>query len=283
VSSDAPAPPGRPLSNLQLRVVSSIALAAVVLLVTWFGGIAFRALAALIALAIMYEWSRISSRPGSTVLKVASIAMLAIAMLALVSGYSAEIVIAILVAATALSFAFGLAAGQGGETALSLAYAGASGLSLALVRGADSGGLLAILFLFAVVWATDILAYFVGRAVGGRKLAPSISPGKTWSGAFGGAAGGLIGGVAVAVAVGLSNVAMLGLIALFLSVVSQIGDLFESGVKRRHGAKDSGHIIPGHGGVMDRVDGLVAAAFALYLIGATSGGLDNPVHSLFTE
>lgn len=283
MSGTAPAPPGRPLSNLQLRVVSSIALAAVVLLVTWFGGVAFRALAALIALAIMYEWSRISGRPGSMVLKVASIAMLAVGMLALVAGYSAEIVIGILAAATALSFAFGIATGQGGETALSLAYAGASGLSLALLRGADAGGLLAILFLFAVVWATDILAYFVGRAIGGPKLAPSISPGKTWSGAFGGAAGGLIGGIAIAAAMGLSNVAMLGLVALFLSVVSQIGDLFESGVKRRHGAKDSGHIIPGHGGVMDRVDGLVAAAFALYLIGAASGGLDNPVHSLFTE
>ncbi|MEZ5803124.1 MAG: phosphatidate cytidylyltransferase [Rhizobiaceae bacterium] len=277
------APAGRQLSNLQLRVISSIGLAAVVLALTWYGGIAFRLLAALIALAILYEWSQMSMRPGGGAIRVAAFAMLAIGMLAMVAGYSAEIVVIALVAAAALVFAFGKATGQGGETALSLAYAGASGLSLAFLRGADTNGLIAILFLFAVVWATDILAYFVGRAVGGPKLAPAISPGKTWSGAIGGAAGGVLGGLAVALAAGLGNLPILALVALLLSVVSQIGDLFESGVKRRHGAKDSGTVIPGHGGVMDRVDGLVAAAFALYVIGAATGGLDNPIHALFTR
>ena len=133
-----------------------------------------------------------------------------------------------------------------------------------ILRGGDQAGLIAILFLFAVVWATDILAYFVGRALGGPKLAPSISPGKTWSGAVGGALGGRCspawrlrrrtgwGGRGPA------------LVALLLAIVSQFGDLFESFVKRRSGVKDSSHIIPGHGGVMDRVDGLVAAAFTLY-------------------
>jgi phosphatidate cytidylyltransferase len=274
VSGSAPA--GRQLSNLQLRVISSIGLAAVVLALTWYGGIAFRLLAALIALAILYEWSQMSMRPGGGAIRVAAFAMLAIGMLAMLAGYSAEIVVIALVAAAALVFAFGKATGQGGETALSLAYAGASGLSLAFLRGADTNGLIAILFLFAVVWATDILAYFVGRAVGGPKLAPAISPGKTWSGAIG-------GGLAVALAAGLGNLPILALVALLLSVVSQIGDLFESGVKRRHGAKDSGTVIPGHGGVMDRVDGLVAAAFALYVIGAATGGLDNPIHALFTR
>ena len=119
------------------------------------------------------------------------------------------------------------------------------GFSLAYLRGSDHAGLIAILFLFAVVWATDILAYFVGRAIGGPKLAPSISPGKTWSGAIGGAVGGLLAGA------GVRGVDRLGQAGgprrwrLLLAIVSQIGDLFESFVKRRNGVKDSSQLIPG--------------------------------------
>lgn len=276
-------PIGDRLSNLQLRIISSIALGAAVLAVTWYGGTAFRLFSAFVALAVLYEWSRISLRPGGGAVKIAAFVMLAVAMLAMVVGYSAEVVLLAIVAATALIFAYGIVSGQGGETALSLFYAGVSGASLAFLRGAETSGLVAILFLFAIVWATDILAYFTGRAIGGPKLAPSISPGKTWSGAIGGAIGGLVAGVAVTLAAGQSNGWVLAFVALLLSVVSQIGDLFESGVKRRHGAKDSGTMIPGHGGVMDRVDGLVAAAFALYLIGAAAGGLDDPIQALFAR
>ena len=132
-----------------------------------------------------------------------------------------------------------------------------------------------------VVWATDIFAYFVGRAVGGPKLAPSISPGKTQSGALGGAVGGVVAGLLLAAAAGAGNLAWLGLVAFVLSIVAQAGDLFESWVKRRHGRKDSGALIPGHGGVMDRVDGLVAAAFALYVIGWISAAADHPAQGLF--
>ncbi len=125
------------------------------------------------------------------------------------------------------------------------------------------------------MWATDIFAYFVGRAVGGPKLAPHISPGKTWSGAIGGTAAAVIAAALVGLWLPQSST-LLGLLALALSVVSQAGDLFESWVKRRAGVKDSSHLIPGHGGVMDRVDGLVAAAVALYLIGAAAGGIGHP-------
>jgi phosphatidate cytidylyltransferase len=132
-----------------------------------------------------------------------------------------------------------------------------------------------------VTWATDICAYFVGRSLGGAKLAPSISPGKTQSGAIGGAVGGVLAGIALAAWAGLGNLPLLAVVALLLSIVSQAGDLFESWVKRRHGVKDSGNIIPGHGGVMDRVDGLVAAAFALYAIGFMLGNADKPAQALF--
>jgi phosphatidate cytidylyltransferase len=155
-------------------------------------------------------------------------------------------------------------------------------VSLSARRGADAAGLYATLFLFAVVWTTDIAAFFVGRAIGGPKLAPSISPGKTWSGALGGAAIAILAGTCVASAAGsaLGWGALAGL-ALALTVASQAGDLFESAVKRRFGAKDSSRLIPGHGGVMDRVDGLATAAFVLFLLGAVLAGPDAPALAFF--
>jgi len=116
------------------------------------------------------------------------------------------------------------------------------------------------------VWATDIFAYFVGRAIGGPKLAPRISPGKTWSGAIGGAVAAIIAGTAVVWSFFSADDLRIPVLALVLSVCSQIGDLFESFIKRRFGVKDSSHLIPGHGGVMDRVDGLIFACFAAFLL-----------------
>jgi phosphatidate cytidylyltransferase len=208
-------------------------------------------------------------------------APMAVFIVALVVGFSAQNLLLLLAAIVVAGAVFGPLQGRGQWEAAGLAYAGLSGLTLALLRDGDRSGLVAILFLFAVVWATDILAYFVGRAVGGPKLAPSISPGKTRSGALGGAAGGVVAGVLLGVAIGAGNVAMLGVVALALSIVSQAGDLFESWVKRRHGCKDSSALIPGHGGVMDRVDGLVAAALALYLIGWLCASADHPAQGLF--
>jgi phosphatidate cytidylyltransferase len=142
-------------------------------------------------------------------------------------------------------------------------------------------GTLALLYLFAVVWATDILGFFGGRLIGGPKLAPGISPKKTWSGALAGALGGVGAGAAVA-AMGsrllelpeINLLAAIGL-ALLLSVVAQAGDLVESAIKRRFGVKDSSRIIPGHGGLMDRLDGFLAAAGAAALLGVARGGLDG--------
>jgi phosphatidate cytidylyltransferase len=153
-------------------------------------------------------------------------------------------------------------------------------IACVLLRGDVEYGSVAIVFLFAIVWTTDILGYFVGRFVGGPKLWPRVSPKKTWSGAIGGAGGAVIAGLAVAHYAHVANPLAVGALALVLSAASQGGDLFESAFKRRFGVKDAGHVIPGHGGIMDRLDGFLAAVVVAAIIGVGRGGLDAPARGL---
>jgi phosphatidate cytidylyltransferase len=159
-------------------------------------------------------------------------------------------------------------------------YAGALLIAPAMLRSDPRWGLTALLFLFANVWATDIFAYFCGRAIGGPLLWPRVSPKKTWSGAVGGLAGGVAVSVAVAYASGVGKLGIVGVMACVLSVLAQAGDLFESSVKRRFGAKDASRLIPGHGGLMDRLDGFIAAALAALLIGIIHQGMAAPARGL---
>lgn len=178
-----------------------------------------------------------------------------------------------------------LVKGPGGSGSLALwrlagiAYAAALFAGAMLLRGDPVFGLSAIMLLFAVVWATDIAGYFVGRAIGGAKLAPRVSPGKTWAGAIGGAVAAVLAALGVAWVAGSPLLPLVG-VGLVLSVASQAGDLLESAVKRRFGAKDAGFLIPGHGGVMDRIDGFWAALVVASLIGLVRGGLDAPARGL---
>lgn len=159
-------------------------------------------------------------------------------------------------------------------------YAAAMFAAPVMLRGDVMLGLLAIVLLFAIVWSTDIFGYFAGRAIGGPKLMPAVSPKKTWSGAIAGTLGAMIVAVFVAKLFGpFSTVAIAG-VALLLSVCAQAGDLFESWIKRKFGAKDSSHLIPGHGGVMDRLDGFWAAAVVGCIIGLLRGGFDAPARGL---
>lgn len=267
--------------ELKLRIMSGIVLAAIVLGATWYGGIAFRLLAGLIALLIYYEWS--------TITKLAEEDIQTNAL-----GWLGIILLAGVTVAGEFDYAIPLLAGFTALTAMlvffrqgswwlpgGVFYSGLSGVSLAAIRGDASVGLVAMLFVFAVVWATDILAYFVGRAIGGPKLAPKISPGKTWSGAIGGTISGVVAGSAVAIIHFPQTGLWIVGIAFLLSVASQIGDLFESFIKRRFGVKDSSRLIPGHGGVMDRVDGLVFACFAAFLLTVGHAALSgDPLASL---
>jgi phosphatidate cytidylyltransferase len=253
-------------SELKKRTISAIVLAAVVLAATLIGGVPFSIIAALIALLIYHEWSTITNLPERH-FKANAFGWLIVALIAgdLVFG-DGDLAMGLLSGGTITAvlvviFSRGTWWLPGG-----IFYAGLSGISLAAIRGDNQAGLVATLFIFAVVWGTDIFAYFIGRAIGGPKLAPRISPGKTWSGAIGGAVVGVGASALLTLGVFSRLSLMTTAIAFLLSVASQCGDLFESFIKRRFGKKDSGHIIPGHGGVMDRVDGLVFACFLAFLL-----------------
>jgi phosphatidate cytidylyltransferase len=149
---------------------------------------------------------------------------------------------------------------------LGIVYLGLPAVAMVWLRSLPGVGLAATASLLTVIWATDIFAYLVGRSVGGPKLAPRISPGKTWSGLGGGVFGAVLVTLAALVVFARQG-SFLGalLFAGLLAVVAQMGDLFESAVKRRAGVKDSSSLIPGHGGMLDRVDGLLFAAPAVAL------------------
>jgi phosphatidate cytidylyltransferase len=266
---DAPAD-GKKRSNPRLRVISGVVLGLVTLALAWAGGPWFRFFAAAMMLLMFHEWAAMIGLRRGRAHHLIAWGGLALTALALLAGKGEMVVFALVLVSSLAALASGVVFGQGAAAAAGVAYSGLSGACLAFLRGDTPEGLAAIAFLFAVVWSTDIFAYYVGRAAGGPKLAPSISPGKTWSGALGGLAAAVLCGAAVSAAMG-QGWAVAALAAVPLSVVSQLGDLAESAAKRRYGVKDSGTLIPGHGGVMDRVDGLVAAAIALYVIAAIPG------------
>lgn len=254
------------LSNLQLRILSGAVLAFVVLAATLAGGIWFRLIAVAIGAGIWIEWRRVTGCLPVTLVARLSELILYVCLASLLVPVPPFAALGILT----LSIVVALFGRFGGQATFwmptGLAYSGLPAISLAYLRGDGAQGLFMVLLLFAIVWATDIFAYFVGRSIGGRKLAPSISPGKTWSGAVGGAAAAVAAGLAVAMVSGPTGNPLVVLVILAVSTVSQAGDLFESWVKRTFGVKDSGTIIPGHGGIMDRVDGLAVAAVALYVL-----------------
>lgn len=266
--------------DLRARVLSGLVLALAVLALTYAGGLPFRCLAFAMAGAVFHELT--AMKRASRAHRLVAATLLALTAVPAIWGVPAPAAFAALALAALVAVAHGLSSGQGRLGATAILYAGAPALALVYLRGADGAGLAAALFLFAVVWTSDVMAYFTGRALGGARLAPAISPGKTWSGAIGGAVFAVLAAVPFALYAGaLHGPLLLGAVALALAVAAQLGDLFESALKRRCGVKDSGALIPGHGGVMDRVDGLWAAALVFYLLGALLSGPDRPAHAFF--
>jgi phosphatidate cytidylyltransferase len=265
-------------SELSLRVASALVMAAVALGATWAGGLWFRALWVVAGVAIAAEWmamTRVEPRRMATGLAGAGI-------LGFASAEMAGAGPALLAAVAGLAIGAVAIAGAGLRDKLwgvaGFGYAAVVALVPPALRERPGLGAVAVLWMFAVVWTTDVAAYFAGRRFGGPKLWPSVSPKKTWSGF----AAGLVGGAAAAtllVALAAPDAIPGGLVAVALasaaaSVASQLGDLGESAMKRRFAVKDSGRLIPGHGGVMDRLDGFAAVALlcGLALVGARSAG-----------
>ncbi|MFN3656392.1 MAG: phosphatidate cytidylyltransferase [Pseudolabrys sp.] len=265
-------------SNLLLRIASAAVLAPVALVAAWLDDWLFALFWTAAAVAVLWEWIALVAGPArKPTFSASGSAMVAAGVVAWLHRPIAALLLIGLGALAAGIFAprerrLWVTAGIG--------YAGVLLLAPVILRDDLQYGFAAIVFLFAIVWTTDIAAYFAGRAFGGPKLCPAISPKKTWSGAIAGAFGATIAGVLVVRWFGSFNPIAVGVIALFLSAVSQLGDLLESWIKRRFGAKDASHLIPGHGGVMDRLDGFWAAAFAACVIGLLRGGLDAPARGL---
>ena len=261
-----------------LRVVSSLVLAPVAIAAAYFGGTVFIAFWAIAALAVLWEWDTLVCTHDRNIVLATGAVTLACAALLLAMGRSgiATTLIALgLFAVAALASKVHAAWCVAG-----LVYAAAILIAPVLLRGDVNLGFAAMLFLFVIVWLTDITAYFVGRAAGGPKLMPRVSPNKTWSGALGGTLAGVVGGVIVASQFGIESLSSAAVVAFVLSVISQAGDLAESAIKRQFNAKDASQLIPGHGGLMDRLDGFVAAAGAGASIGIAHGGFDAPARGL---
>jgi phosphatidate cytidylyltransferase len=277
-----PAAAGKPVaagnSNLMLRIVSAAVLAPIAIGAAYTGGWPFAVFWCLAAIAVLWEWITLVAGPGHR-LMLSSCAS-AIAVSALMAERGRPIAAIMLVGLGALAATVFAADGKRLWITCGIGYAGALLLAPMLLRADDAYGLVAIILLFAIVWTTDICGYFAGRAFGGPKLMPAISPKKTWSGAIAGTLGAMIVAVLAAAWAGSFNSLAIAGVALLLSVMSQLGDLLESWVKRQFGAKDASHIIPGHGGVMDRLDGFWAAALVGCAIGLLRGGFDDPARGL---
>jgi len=242
-----------------VRIVAGVAMAVVALAVLWAGSLPFAALVSAVAVVVSWEWGRIVRAGGVDAIFVIQAGAVIIAVLLASKGLAGLGLIAVLVAAIISAL---LAFGERGHmAALGALYAGLPALALVWLRGADMIGMLAVLFVLLSVWTTDTGAYFGGRQIGGPKLMPRVSPNKTWSGLLCGiAAAGIIGAIfAMATNVGL-HAGRMAVGGMVLGLVAQAGDLFESALKREYGVKDASALIPGHGGFMDRIDGLAAAA-----------------------
>ncbi|MEM9106234.1 MAG: phosphatidate cytidylyltransferase [Pseudomonadota bacterium] len=254
------------------RVISGVALGVLVLALTWVGGLPFKLLSIIIMALIFFEWFRIVATKSLSgpnwVLGSIAIALVAVCVLLGWSGYG-------LVVCASGAVVLGIVRLVERENvwpSIGIIYAGIAGVAFAALRDSGPLGFAVIIFLFAVIWCTDIFAFFGGRTFGGPKLAPAISPNKTWSGFASGLIGGVLAGVIAALFVSESGLAWVVLLATIVSVAGQVGDLFESGLKRKFGVKDSGNLIPGHGGVMDRVDSLIFAAFAACIVALAMPG-----------
>ncbi|HEX4889291.1 MAG TPA: phosphatidate cytidylyltransferase [Alphaproteobacteria bacterium] len=257
-----------PASDLTKRVLSAALLAPLVLGAVWLGGLAFNVLIGVAIILMAYEWARVTCGPD-WLMDAVLISVTAIAAVLAVHWQIATVNKGMVlfgaggIIAAGLALAFWLGRNKGRELRwplLGIPYIALGSVAMVWLRGLPDLGLALIIWLLLIVWSMDIGAYFAGRAIGGPKLAPRASPNKTWAGLLGGMlSAGLVGGVTAAAA-GLGQVLALSALSAAIGGWAQLGDIAESMVKRHFGVKDMSNLIPGHGGILDRVDGLLFAA-----------------------
>jgi phosphatidate cytidylyltransferase len=257
--------------NLLMRVIAALVLAPAAIAMAYAGGWLWTALVTLASVGLYVEWLTIVGEARRTRVVASGAAALAIAGVFLALGrIEASLVMLVLGLAAVAS----LTPERRIWAVTGFGYAAAAELASVLVRLDPDKGWTALMLVLLVVWVTDIGGYFAGRGIGGPKLWPRVSPNKTWAGAI----GGFVASVVVAAgfaAFDLGKTGPLLVLGSVLSIASQLGDLFESAVKRRFGVKDSSHIIPGHGGLLDRLDGFVAAVVLAGVFGLLRGGVDG--------
>ncbi len=265
---NAAAPADSKSSSLGVRVASAVVLAPIVLGAVWVGGTPFLALLMIAGPLMALEWARLAAPDGSAISdQIALTVGLVVYLLTLATGDSG-LAFALFLAVLGLALAWSLWTGTPtSRTLVGFAYVGGAVAAFAWLRGDSDMGRTTIIWLLGVVWATDIGAYFAGRTFGGPKMAPKLSPNKTWSGLIGGMISAAMVSVAVFVWADIDGFALttglivgLAVFAALVALLSQAGDVYESSMKRAAGVKDSGTVIPGHGGILDRVDGLMFAA-----------------------
>lgn len=267
-TSSEPPPPRK--SELAARTVSGLLLAAAVFAMAYLGPAPFAVLLFVIAAIMSWEWGHIvRQEQASAVLAVHVLSVLGASVLTFNGSALLAAGVLILGASVAGLMAFG--ASHARLSAIGVLYTGLPAIALGWLRSDPSLGFLAVLLVALTVIATDTAAYFSGRTIGGPKLWPQVSPNKTWSGLAGGVTAAALTGVLFPVVSGSGSSTWLGILGLFLGLVSQAGDLAESALKRRFSVKDASILIPGHGGFMDRMDGLV---FASVLAGIIAFAID---------
>ncbi len=270
------APPKR---GLRVRVLTTLVLVPLALAAVHFGFPGFELMVAVAACLMGREWAALTGAARRSVLSI----LIGGTCVAAIGGVAQELsdgpglAIGIIAAGVAAALIAAGAAwpGKGAWSAMGVLWIALPCVSIVWLRGDANAGREMVLWLVCAVWATDIGAYVAGRAIGGPRLAPTISPGKTWAGLAGGVLSSVVVGAAAAwlVAPGRWGLVVgLGLVSAALAIVAQAGDLAESRLKRHFGFKDSGDIVPGHGGALDRLDGLLAAAPAIALLHMVSGG-----------
>jgi phosphatidate cytidylyltransferase len=258
----------RRADTLRLRILSAVVLVPLALAAVWFGAPWIVIIVAAAGLAMGWEWGRLS---GSGRLGPREIMIVAAIILAIGAAAVGRFDLGVMVAVLGASAASWAGRAERSWTALGTVWIACGCVAFLWLDQPAQGGQWVIFWLLGVVWATDIAAYVAGKSIGGPRLAPRLSPNKTWVGL----AGGLIGGLAVGViAAALAHRAAVPLIAVSLaaSLLAQGGDLAESAAKRHYAVKDTSGLIPGHGGVLDRLDGLLAAALVAALLTLMLGG-----------